>query len=92
MKGIQSIYLGWGNLRRAFTFDNLQTPLVVLIDGHQSAVLHDSNAMDFKKHIQELNRHLMGFTHSERMADLVRKTDKDTGAYNTIFDDYWRSA
>ena len=94
MRGVDFIYLGWANPRQAFTFPNLapDQQLVVLINGQLSATLHGFHAVDFRNHIRELTHHLTGVKRSDRMAALVAKTDDITGAYNAIFDDYWRSA
>lgn len=86
MQGVDSLYLGWNQPRRAFIFPGHS--IVVLIDGEVSVVLKDQEALNFRTKIREITHHLCGVAQTPWSRAVIADHPGDE-AYTVIFREYF---
>lgn len=90
MRGVNSIYLGWGNPRAAISI--IGHDVVVLTDGDKSAVLQGDTATRFRTDTSALTNHICGVKKSRDIARFLSSVPSDphkVTAYDAIFDRYF---
>lgn len=94
MRGINKVYLGWGNPKSAFSI--VGHDVVVLTDPANNAhtVLEGQAAIDFRTDMTDLNNHLFGIRSSAKAAALIESVPAhphELTAYDAVFYRHFKS-